>query len=120
MFEVLLVRADGQDEVRITDVPLRPGQILTIGSRTWKVRGLSPAAAPTATLRYECVEFVERAVDASRQAAAAVERAAVAQVRSLVVVEEARALQAEAQQARKNRRDQAAQRASVAGGRSLR
>ena len=115
MYEVHLLRSDGLDEVRITDVPLSVGAVVSIGSRLWEVSGLTTPAGPSATFRYECVESRARAADARGQAVRAVARAAIAQAHSAAVSEDARALVAEADQARRNSRKQAAERVSARG-----
>ena len=115
MYEVHLRRSDGLDEVRITDVPLPVGEVVSIGGRTWEVTGVSNPAAPSATFRYECTELRSRAADARRRAAGGVARAASAYAHSVALLEDAQALRAEAHQARRNRREQAARRASAGG-----
>jgi hypothetical protein len=57
LYEVHLRRFDGLDEVRITDVPLSAGQVVSIGSRTWEVTDLTRPASPDAAHRYECTEL---------------------------------------------------------------
>lgn len=115
LYEVHLRRADGLDEVRITDVPFQVGQVVSIGSRTWEVSRTVLGVASNAALRYELEELHARAVEARRQAADIVERAVNAYGHSVTLIEDARALQAEARQARKNRREQAVRRASASG-----
>lgn len=115
LYEVHLRRADGLDEVRITDVPFQVGQVVSIGSRTWEVSRTVLGVASNAALRYELEELHDRAVEARRQAADIVERAVNAYGHSVTLIEDARALQAEARQARKNRREQAVRRASASG-----
>ena len=55
LYEVILRKPDGLDEVRFTDRELRLGESLRIGGSSWTITGVQPTDHPLAARRYTCV-----------------------------------------------------------------
>jgi hypothetical protein len=55
LYEVILRKPEGVDEVRFTDCELRLGQSLLIGGSRRTISRVEPADRPLAAQRYMCV-----------------------------------------------------------------